>query len=282
MKEERGDKNIQRILVALDASPHSLAALEAAAELAAILHAELAGIFVEDLDLLRAAELPHAVEFGLYSARRRTLDRARIEEELRALAGTARRALGVYAARADVRFSFRVVQGSVSREVLTAAADADMVSVGRVGWSLPGQREVGSTASAVLTSSPGLAMVLEHGIRLGLPVLAVYDGSPAGARAVTVAANLTRARGGRLAVAVVGEDEDVVRDLERQAAELIGNRVAEVRYEHLLGAAGLNLAPILRALGCGLLIIPGGSGATVDQTLLRRLFQVGCPMLVVR
>ncbi|MCB0182612.1 MAG: universal stress protein, partial [Caldilineaceae bacterium] len=42
----------ERILVALDASPHSLAALRAAAKLAATVHAELHGLFIEDDRLL--------------------------------------------------------------------------------------------------------------------------------------------------------------------------------------------------------------------------------------
>ncbi|MBK7177644.1 MAG: universal stress protein [Chloroflexi bacterium] len=53
---------IQRILVALDASPHSLAALEAAIDLAERLDAELQGLFVEDINLLRLAQLPFARE----------------------------------------------------------------------------------------------------------------------------------------------------------------------------------------------------------------------------
>ena len=46
--------SIRRILVALDASPASLSAMQNAVELAARLGAELIGLFVEDINLLRA------------------------------------------------------------------------------------------------------------------------------------------------------------------------------------------------------------------------------------
>ena len=46
---------IRRILVALDSSPHSMAALETAVELAANLGARIIGLFVEEANLLRAA-----------------------------------------------------------------------------------------------------------------------------------------------------------------------------------------------------------------------------------
>ena len=58
MNEGQGEVTIQRILVAVDASPPSFAALEAAVELAATLGAELIVLFVEDIALLRLAESP--------------------------------------------------------------------------------------------------------------------------------------------------------------------------------------------------------------------------------
>ena len=71
----------RRILVALDASPHSLAALEAAAELAASLRAELIGLFVEDANLLRVAGFPFAREFGAYTAQAREIDAEHVARE---------------------------------------------------------------------------------------------------------------------------------------------------------------------------------------------------------
>jgi nucleotide-binding universal stress UspA family protein len=49
---------IRKILVALDASLGSRAALRAAADLAAAMEAELSGVAVEDVELLRFAEAP--------------------------------------------------------------------------------------------------------------------------------------------------------------------------------------------------------------------------------
>ena len=78
--------SVRRILVALDASPHSLAALRAAAELAADLDAELVGIFVEDINLLRLSDLPLASEVTIYTTTSRRLNRQEIERQLRSQA----------------------------------------------------------------------------------------------------------------------------------------------------------------------------------------------------
>jgi nucleotide-binding universal stress UspA family protein len=64
MNPEGRLQGFQRILVALDASPASLAALDFATELAERHQAELLGIYVEDINLLRSAEIPFTREIG--------------------------------------------------------------------------------------------------------------------------------------------------------------------------------------------------------------------------
>ena len=116
MSEERQRLAIRRILVALDASPHSLAALEAAVTLAARFRAELAGLFVEDADLLRFAELPFAEEIGLFSAQRRRLDGLELERQMRAQMVRIRRLFSGATRQAHVEGSFRVVRGTARPE----------------------------------------------------------------------------------------------------------------------------------------------------------------------
>jgi nucleotide-binding universal stress UspA family protein len=101
MKQEEREPAIRRILVALDASRHSLAALEAAAELAARLKAELAGLFVEDINLVRLAGLPFAREIRYPSATIQQLDSPRLEQELKVQATRMRRALAAAAEQAQ-------------------------------------------------------------------------------------------------------------------------------------------------------------------------------------
>ena len=49
---------VYRVLIALDATEDSLASLDLATRMAAKLRAELEGLFIEDINLLRLAELP--------------------------------------------------------------------------------------------------------------------------------------------------------------------------------------------------------------------------------
>lgn len=118
---------IRRVIVALDPTLGRRALLEAAAEAAGWMEAELVGLFVEDQDLLHFAALPFALEVGVTSAKRRPRDLESMERLMRALARDAREMLARIAARAPVRWSFRVARGVPLAELLAAAEEADLV-----------------------------------------------------------------------------------------------------------------------------------------------------------
>ena len=282
MSEEGLEPAIRRILVALDASPHSLAALEAAAELAAGLKAELLGLFVEDINLLRLAELPFAREMGVFSTTRRQLDILEVERELRAQASRARRALAIAAGRAQVPWSFRVARGVIAAELLAAASEADLVILGKVGWSLTGRRHMGSTARAVLSQATCLTLILQEGVRLSLPILVVYDGSTIAQKALSAAIRLVRGKNGYLTVLILADGPDAARELQTNVAKWLRERGLEARYRWLIGADVRHLPRIVDAEGCGMLVLPGQHSRVQSQGLLVWLDEVTCPVLLVR
>lgn len=116
--------SIRRITVVQEAV-QAARALDAVAQAAAALEAELTGLFVEDVELLHFAGLPFAREIGAFSAR--ALDVGTMERRLRSQAEEARRALAAAAEGKPLRWSFRVERGSVPARVRRALADADLV-----------------------------------------------------------------------------------------------------------------------------------------------------------
>jgi nucleotide-binding universal stress UspA family protein len=127
--------SIKRILLAIDGSPHSLAAMQAAVDLSAGLKAELVAVFVEDLNLLRMAQLPIASEVSHYTASIHRLPPERIQRQLRAQASQARAALARQARRQAVDWEFIVLRGDISLELLAKAEGADLMIMGKAGWS---------------------------------------------------------------------------------------------------------------------------------------------------
>ncbi|HEY5293497.1 MAG TPA: hypothetical protein VIJ43_14410, partial [Burkholderiales bacterium] len=124
--------------MALDTASSVLPAIEAAAGLALGLHAELAGLFIEDERLLRFAGLPFAREFGFASARARPLAPASVEHALRAQAEQLRRLLAATAERLSLAWTLEVVRGEVPRSVLAWAGASDLLVLGRSEYSWPG------------------------------------------------------------------------------------------------------------------------------------------------
>ncbi|MFN3981536.1 MAG: universal stress protein, partial [Caldilinea sp.] len=149
--EQASAPSTDYILVALDTSPYSAAALAAAAEVAATLNLELRGIYVEDVNLLHLCGLPFGLEIGSFTANPRRLEQARLERDFRLQAARLRRTMADIAGRQRVSWSFKVVRGGVTQEVLSAGSSAQMVSIGRVGTT-PGKR-TGSTAQAVVRNT---------------------------------------------------------------------------------------------------------------------------------
>jgi len=142
--------NTRRILVAADGSSESRAVLAAAARLAASMEAELAGLFVEDVELLRLAGLPFVREASVSSGVFRLLEASDVERQFRVAAERAREAFREAAAPWGLRSSFRVVRGRVIPEILAAAVGAGLAATGkRSGHGRPGRR-LGATARSLI------------------------------------------------------------------------------------------------------------------------------------
>ena len=274
------DLLIRRILVALDTSPSSMAALEAAAELASLVGAELSGLFVEDLDLLRTAELPFTRAVGPLSAALRDLESRPLEQGFRADAARARRALEEAARRAHVEWSFRVTRGAVVTELLAAVAEADLVSLGRVGWLPRGSRDLGATAREILSKAPGSVLLARQGTRLRTPVLVVYDGTPGAGRALAAA---TRLAGESLPIILIpAGDPQTASRLREQVENWLMERGLEAHYRPLDKLDGSNLVRMVRGERGGILVLPARDPLPQGGTLADLLGEVDCPVLLIR
>lgn len=200
---------VERILVALDASPHSQMALRAAASVAAAMQAELHGLFVEDATLFHLCNSPFCREVGLRTAVVRQLESHTVERQLRVLAAEMRRSLARVASEAQVRWSFQVARGAVEQELLAAAEHAALLSLGRAGW-MAGAR-LGSTTRTIVQRTLRPLLILGNRDGLIHPLTLLYDGSASADRALTLAVRLAQRNSQTLAVLLVGQLAEIVR-----------------------------------------------------------------------
>lgn len=198
---------VERILVAFDASPHSQVALRAAASVAAAMHAELQGLFVEDANLFQLCNSPFCREVGLRTAVVRQLEHHTVERQLRVLAAEMRRSLARVASAAQVRWSFHVARGAVEQELLAAAEHASLLSLGRAGW-LAGA-SLGSTTRTIVQRTMRPLLILGNRDGLRHPLTVLYDGSASAERALTLAVRLAQQNRQTVTVLLVGQPTEV-------------------------------------------------------------------------
>jgi nucleotide-binding universal stress UspA family protein len=279
----------RRILVALDDSRHGLAALEAAAELAACMQAELLALFVEDVNLLRLARLPHQ-HLSFDTGAGQPLDEATVEAHFRTQAALARAALLAAGTRRHVSVSFRVARGLVSAEVLAAASEADLLILGWAGRGLPSlaargsdegaARRVGRTARAAAERAPRSVLLWTREPTLQRPVVAVDEGAPRAALTLTAAARLAAALGRSLTVLVTGDTPEEARARLAAADEWLRARGVEARLASTPDPA--RLRALLRAERGAVLVLAAESPLLADPPTRALVEELGCALLLVR
>jgi len=117
----------RRLLVGFNHHVECRRVLDFAAHVAEVAEVDLAGVFVEEQELLELARLPFSTEILHSSRQLRALDSADVERDLRALADIMQNALRRVAEAARRQFSFRTVRGHLLRELIAQAGAGDLV-----------------------------------------------------------------------------------------------------------------------------------------------------------
>lgn len=262
MNEHERELEVSRILLALDASARGLAAMRAAAELAAGLRAELDALFVEDINLLRLAELPFAREVGFASASGRPLAFLELERMLRAQAAQMQRLLDEAARRLHLQFRFNVTRGQVLPEVLAKVGDVDLVVLGKAGRAL--------------------APLLGPAEHAGRPVLALFDGGAGCYRVLGTALRLAAKSGRRLSLLVPEPNPRRFADIRQRAEDWLKRRGQRARVRQVPGKEFGDVLKALRGLRGDALVLPMARGGLSEEELDALLQAVSCPVLLVR
>jgi nucleotide-binding universal stress UspA family protein len=271
---------IRRIVVAIDASPTSQAALEATAELAAAWGAELLGIFVEDVNLLRMASLPFAREVGSHSGEFRPVDPDTLKRQMRWQAERARKGLESAALSRGVTVSFKVARGRVNEELLAALSEADLLSLGKGGKTLAARLGLGSTARAIASGASGRVLLLSHVSRVAGPVAVVYDGSASGERALASARELAQGLGADLTALCLAETREAAQDLANRISKITGDSES-VRCRQCSVSDVPDLARIARSFGANAMVVPAGGAILPDHMVESIVKSFSGPVLIV-
>jgi nucleotide-binding universal stress UspA family protein len=274
--------SIKQILVALDGSPSSISALEKGVELAARLNAELMGLFVEDINLLRATQLPFAQEVSLLRSGVRRLEVLDLERQLRVQADRVRRIMERIGGAKKVPTIFRIVRGSVAEEILNAGKDADLLVLGKTGRSLPGFARSGSIVRSVLVRRPGMTLVWHaHGVDRR-PVVLTYDGSESAGAALEVAVSLNEVLASGLIVYLVAKSREKGDALQIEVSKKLEKLGARAVFRMLMGPDFRNLAWMLKNENAGPVVLPCDKNCFSEEQLCSLVEEISNPVLLVK
>jgi len=263
-------RQIERVVVPLDAASDSLVAIETAARLAAHAKAKLHGIFVEDEELLHLASLPFARQFTL-GADAEKLTTEHVELHLRLAAERARRDLFAAARRHGVTGSFEIVRGA-SASALAAASQRDLVVAGALTRPIAGHFRLECRWWSSLEAMPGPFLLARHAWSArGSVAMLLRDRNAASARLLDAAAQIAEASDALLIVITAGPER-----FDDWIADRLGGRPLRLQVE--IGPAEPSaLRQRLAELDCRLLAIEVGGAQLRD--LVERY---ACDILIVR
>ena len=209
--------SLKRIAIAFTDGDAEFHTLEAITKLAAKAQAQMSGVFIEDSEMLRAAQLPFAREVCQITNTIRPADVSTIERHLKQHADTARSKIAELAKRSGTQWTFEVVRKNRASAVLELAKGTDLTYF--------------ATRSTLRQSAVSGRAGIER-ISQSYPIVLIVDRSDAGRRATQLARQLAHETGVPI-VAVI----DAATDAD---AEQLTERLVEHEHFDLSSIRRLN------------------------------------------
>lgn len=270
---------LREILVAIDTSAHSQAALEAAVALAKTMEANIQGLFVEDELWNKITNLPSTRAVNALTGDVLPLENETLENQVSILRNRLRRKLEQLSSRNRVKYSWSSARGNVENKILEASENADLITIGLKGHSAR-RKNLGSSAKMVIQKAEKPVLILKEGLHLGTTLTAVYDASKESQRGIRLALKIAKRNKSSLKVLVVDNNPDAVDQRNKELEKILENTEVSVKVELMKRT---DLGSFLNSINeqrSGLLIIPK------SQPLLAKSFEtvllhINCPLLMV-
>jgi len=256
LKPKREAKVLQ-VLLALDAASHNIDALETAISLASQLRAELIGLLIEDVQLLRSAKLPFAREIAAESGEERQITTDYIERALHAWSTEVQSQLAKEAQKANIKCTFRTVHNRRIETLLSETGESNLLII--------------SHARHQLVAPIGKSDV----------VYLLFDGSTEAHHGVAIASDMAL-RGLKHVVLIDschGEEEYSA----KSAADWLIRHGVHVLIQKLQGDPEKSLPPLLKKYPAALLLVPAHfPSQQAPDTLVKLQNKLSCPVVIVR
>lgn len=275
------ERVIKRVLIALNSCSNEQDAIEAAVELARQLEAELAGLFVEDLNLLHLAELPFAHEILGTHLQKRLFDVAQLQRSMAAQAARVRQALMSRAERRSVSWRFLRTQGRLVAETAAATEGMDLLVIGReCQGAIMGDAPADVAGEIVRQSRCSVLIAARQQSPRYREINILVDNSSNAISAVQSGIMLAQMEELPLRLLLLASDAAMAAALKEACCSRVAGVQSGVTFEVLPGITGV--ASRLSSAQ-PLLLVLGYDSLGTDEALLKQLLHaLSGPILIVR
>lgn len=255
--QNANDKH-EQILVIFDTHHCSHVSLQSIINLASSLKAAIHGLYVEDANVLNAANLPFSREVTLQTAKVRKTSASSMERELRAYADRVRDLLQQHATTARVTSSFSIIRGPRLATIIRESRDARLVVFPAVSskWSSTGA---------------------QNDYHLRNTIALYYDGTDSADSALSIATSIANRDGADLVVMTSerAHAEKLRQGMQTQSLKVIVHSLKKQE----LGTLLTELSPYSPRL----FVLPESSQLVQNSDYLHRLVDhLHCDVLMVR
>ena len=264
------------ILVALDHSSHSRAALESAAFIAKLMEAKIHGLFVHDDQWLRIGKLPYLAEIDELTGKISPIGRDSIEKKIRDVEIAIKEHFEHISNQYQLPNTLSTEKGVVTKKVLEAAKDVDLITIGSRGRSFSKSGKLGSTASSIIRTADKPVLILQNRRKPNRPTIVVFDGSEKSAFGV------------KMALAIAGKNDSplIVIDMSDAFSTKISLDSITDQTETEIQVIKMDQPNmgrflfLLNRLRGGLLVVPKNDRFTKKSTVEYILEGAKCPILL--
>lgn len=271
----------REILVAVDSSSHSRAALKAAATLARAMEANVRGLFVHEEHWSQISRLPSIKSINELTGKAHVLEEDALEHQIDLLKQRLQRQLKYISKKNKITHSWETARGEVAEKILEAAKESDLITIGREGRSFFLGGKLGSTARRIIREAAKPILLLKKGLNLGKTITSVYDASAESQKGLKLALSLAQKNESELSILVMDTQGEAKSQRNRTLEKMVENATIPVAVTMLENP---DLREFLRAVNyqqAGLLVIPRNHPFLEDQNLEATLKYLNCPVLMI-
>ncbi len=268
-----------RVLAGFGAIADEAATIDTAMALAQALEAEIAGCFVEDIDLLNLAALPFARAVRPADRSVEEIEHEQMQRQISRAASNWETMLEARARGARVRCSFKTMRGGYSAEIARETATTDIVVMNPANLPQHRQDAVSLLLHGLREAAGTVILPERHHKRAGGPIVLVAT-EPDGERSVfELAERIARTMGSRTIVLLGGDDPAGPSKARAVAQEVFG---ARADFRNLPGDHMSAIAATLADLHPSFVVLQPSAGSLTDAMIELLLNAGRAPLMLIR